>query len=92
MHLVLVTVAALYGNGTEIMNEKAYVVGIPPCLWGSEEEGLLPPPKIHLDTNLTTIKRTNSTNGHWGVMALWQSRGSYLAEKPPPSAATSTAQ
>jgi hypothetical protein len=41
---------------------------------------------------LTTIKRTNSTNGHWGVMALWQSRGSYLAEKPPPSAATSTAQ
>ena len=92
MHLVLVTVAALYGNGTEIMNEKAYVVGIPPCLWGSEEEGQLPPPKIHLDTNLTTIKRTNSTNGHWGVMALWQSRGSYLAEKPPPSAAASTAQ
>jgi len=60
------------------MQEKGYVVGIPPCVWGSEEEGLLPPPMIHLDTNLSTIKRANSTNGHWGVMALWQSRGVYV--------------
>ena len=70
---------ALYGNGTEIENEKGYVVGIPPCVWGSEAEGLLPPPKIHLDSNLTTVKRTNNTNAHWGVMALWQSRGAYLS-------------
>jgi hypothetical protein len=71
---------AEYGTGThnEPMNEKGYVIGIPPCVWGSEEEGLAPPPLLHLDSNLTSIKRANSTNGHWGVMALWQSRGAYV--------------
>ena len=44
--------------------------GIPPCVWGSAEEGLLPPPRIHLDSNLSTIKYTNNTFGHWGIMAL----------------------
>jgi hypothetical protein len=28
--------------------------------------------------NYSTIKRGNSTNGHWGVMALWQMRGAYM--------------
>ena len=54
---------AQYGNstsGSDPMQEKGYVVGIPPCVWGSEEEGLLPPPMIHLDTNLSTIKRAMS--------------------------------
>jgi hypothetical protein len=46
---------------------------------------LLPPPLIHLTSNLTTIKRGNATNGHWGVMALWQARGAYLAGPPPPA-------
>jgi len=73
---------ALYGNGTEPLDEKGYVVGIPPCVWGSAEEGLAPPPILHLDTNLTTIKRGNSTNGHWGVMSLWQMRAAYLEHKP----------
>lgn len=49
-----------------------------PCVWGTAEEGLAPPPLIHLDTNLTTIKRANNTNGHWGVMAMWQARGAYV--------------
>ena len=69
---------AVYGNGTDPLDEKGYVVGIPPCVWGSAEEGLLPPPVLSLDTNLTSIKRANSTNGHWGVMALWQARGAYI--------------
>ena len=42
------------------MDEHAYVVGVPPCLWGSEAEGLRPPPVLSLDSNLTTIKRANS--------------------------------
>ena len=30
---------ALYGTGSSrVADEKAYVVGIPPCLWGSKEE------------------------------------------------------
>jgi len=70
---------ALYGTGSGALNETAYVVGIPPCVWGTAAEGLRPPPVLHLDSNLTTIKRTNNTNGHWGVMSLWQARGAYLA-------------
>ena len=46
-------------------------------MWGSASEGLRPPPRIHLDSNLSTVKRANNTNGHWGVMALWQCRGVY---------------
>ena len=69
---------ALYGEGDEVLNERAYVVGIPPCVWGSVVEGLLPPPRIHLDTNLTGIKHCNSTNAHWGVMGMWQGRATYL--------------
>lgn len=65
------------GASTEAHNEESYLVGIPPCLWGSNTEGLLPPPRLHLDANLTSIKRANSTNGHWGVMALWQMRAAY---------------
>ena len=40
---------------------------IPPCVWGSAEEGLQPPPVFHLDTNLMTIARTNSTDKHYGT-------------------------
>jgi hypothetical protein len=64
-------------NNSQHMNEEGFVVGIPPCVWGAAEDGLLPPPRIHLDSNLTTIKYANSTNGHWGVMALWQMRAAY---------------
>lgn len=65
----------IYGVG----DLAGYFSGIPPCLWGSASEGLLPPPILSLDSNLTSIKRTNSTNGHWGVMGLWQMRASYLS-------------
>lgn len=73
----------MYGTGTEAQDELDYVISIPPCLWGSAAEGLLPPPVISLDTNLTTVKRVNSTFGHWGVMALWQMRGAYAGGNPP---------
>ena len=69
---------AKIGQGSSAMDEKGFVVGIPPCLWGSKEEGLHEPPLIHLDSNLTCIKRSNSTNGHWGVMSLWQNRAAYI--------------
>ena len=72
---------AEYGAGLAPSDEKGYVVGIPPCVWGSAADGLQAPPRIHLDSNLTTIKRANSTNGHWGVMALWQARAAYLPKK-----------
>lgn len=70
--------AAMYGNGTAAQDESSFAVGIPPCLWGSAAEGLPSPPILQLDTRLYSVKRVNNTNGHWGVMALWQMRGAYL--------------
>ena len=68
-----------YGNGSApIHDELGFAVGIAPCLFGDAEEGLRTPPRLHLTSNLTTIKRTNNTYGHWGVMALWQNRAAYV--------------
>ena len=75
--------APVYGNGTAAQDELSYIVAIPPCLWGSAQDGLAPPPILSLDSNLTTIKRANNTNGHWGVMALWQMRAAYIGGNPP---------
>lgn len=73
----------LYGNGQypesgQHFNEAGYAVGIPPCLWGSEEEGLLPPPRLGLNTRLRSVKHVNSTYYHYGVMAQWQMRGKWV--------------
>ena len=65
-----------YGTSeTQSMNELGYAAGIPPCTWGTKEEGLPYPPILSMDTNITVIKRVNSTTGHRGVMGHWQMRG-----------------
>lgn len=65
-------------QGDTAMDEAGYL-WLPPCEWGSADEGMLPPPVLQLDTNLTSVKRVNSTVGHTGVMAIWQARGAYIA-------------
>jgi len=64
------------GNPSDKYDELGYIK-IPPCLWGYEN-GLVPPTTLFLDTNLTSIKRNNNTNGHYGEMASWQMRGVFL--------------
>eukprot|EP00946_MAST-07B_sp_MAST-7B-sp1_P003171 g3171.t1 len=64
-----------YGMSDQATNESGYASGIPPCLWGSEAEGLPAPPVVSLDTNITVIKKANSTVKHYGVMGHWQMRG-----------------
>eukprot|EP00949_MAST-11_sp_MAST-11-sp1_P003017 g3017.t1 len=66
----------VYGTGDGIMDEAGYVVALPPCIFG-QEEGLQAPPRLSLDTNLTAIKKANSTNFHYGVMAHFQMRGAW---------------
>lgn len=70
-----------YGSTDNAMNESGYASGIPPCIWGTPEEGLPPPPILRLDSNITVIKRVNSTNGHRGVMGHWQMRGIWAKEE-----------
>jgi len=62
--------------GTEAQCEMK----LPPCVWGSAAEGLKLAPILHLNSNLTVVKRANNTNGHWGTMALWQMRAAYVGK------------
>ena len=51
-------------------------IALPPCVWSEDPtSGLLAPPLLTWDTNLTAIKRCNSTFGHTGEMARWQGHG-----------------
>jgi len=65
------------GTGRDTFDELDYL-NVPPCLWGSPDEGLIPPPFLSLDTKLMAIKRNNNTYGHFGEMASWQMRGIYV--------------
>eukprot|EP00117_Sycon_ciliatum_P044302 scpid42913/ scgid31984/ len=71
---LICAVKPILGEGDEPMNEAGYVVGIPPCSWGSAEEGMAEPPVLDLNTNLMSVKKSNSTNYHYGVMSHWQMR------------------
>mmetsp|Transcript_18059 Transcript_18059/g.28006 ORF Transcript_18059/g.28006 Transcript_18059/m.28006 type:complete len:123 (-) Transcript_18059:131-499(-) len=64
---------AKYGNSNKPFHEKDYL-HLPPCLFG-DDEGLEKTYFINFDTNLTSIKRNNNTNGHTGDMAYWLYRG-----------------
>ena len=72
-------VTPIYGNGgDEVMNENGYVVGLPPCVWSNDpNDGLEKPLRLALDTNLTAIKKSNSTYFHYGVMSHFQMRGAW---------------
>ena len=61
------------GNSSKPYDEVDYIK-LNPCLWGYDK-GLLKPEFLHWNTNLTSIKRCNSTNLHYGEMASWQMRG-----------------
>ena len=50
-------------------DEPGYILQ-PPCLWGSAEYGLEPPPDVN-GLMLHTVKTSNATWGHHGEMA-WQ--------------------
>ena len=55
--------------------EKGYLA-LPPCVWSENpDDGLPAPPLLRWDTNLSAIKRCNSTYGHTGEMARWQGHG-----------------
>lgn len=67
-----------YGVGDvsrDRFDEAGYIV-LPPCLWGSEEEGLEPPVWLPPNTPMVSIKKNRNTHaGHYGEMASWQMRG-----------------
>ena len=75
---LLCMVTPKLGRSDAVWDEAGYL-WLPPCQWGSAQDGLLPPPVLPLDANLTAVKRTNATYYHYGVMGIWQMRGAYMA-------------
>ncbi|KAH8060478.1 hypothetical protein JL722_4576 [Aureococcus anophagefferens] len=69
---------SVYGEGdvaADKFDEVGYVA-LPPCLWGSKDEGLEPPVFLGEDTPMFSITHTwNTYVGHTGQMASWQMRG-----------------
>jgi len=63
----------VYGGTGKIdnknMDEQGFILQ-PPCLWGSPEFGLEPPPNVN-GLMLHSVKTSNATYGHHGEMA-WQ--------------------
>merc|ERR1712038_1916256 len=59
-----------YGKTHEVFDELGYLA-IPPCIWGTEQEGLIAPVFLPFNANLTSIKRNNNTYTHYGEMASW---------------------
>jgi len=70
---LLCEVRPVVGKSEHAKDEKSYI-WLPPCQWGQHKEGLRPHPLLKLNTNLTSVKRANSTYGHPGVMAIRQMR------------------
>lgn len=64
----------VYGGTGKIdnkqMDEPGFIL-VPPCLWGSPEHGLAPPPKLD-GLTVTVVKKSNATYGHHGEMAHGQ--------------------
>ncbi len=65
------------GNPDDRFDELGYEA-VPPCLWGSKDEGLLPPILLKWNTTLRTVKKNNANIYHYGEMASWQMRAVFV--------------
>lgn len=65
------------GSTEENYREAGYLF-TPPCLWGSPEDGLLPPPVLLQNTTLQMITYFNSTYDHPGQMGIWQMKAAVV--------------
>ena len=63
------------GTGGYVADDPAFdepgYIGTPPCMWGSPNHGLKPPPLMN-GVTIHVVATTNNTYGHHGEMALPQ--------------------
>merc|ERR1712216_717488 len=65
------------------MGREAGYLFTPPCLWGSPEDGLLPPPVLFENTTLQMLTVFNSTYDHPGQMGIWQMKAAPVGHSRP---------
>mmetsp|Transcript_35197 Transcript_35197/g.88685 ORF Transcript_35197/g.88685 Transcript_35197/m.88685 type:complete len:514 (+) Transcript_35197:263-1804(+) len=70
----------IMGQGTAPGDEKGYVVGMEPCIWGGDRT----PPRLRRDAVVRVESTYNSTEPHYGVMSLFLMQ---VADVPLPSEA-----
>jgi len=75
---LLCRISPRMGTGDKPYDESGYI-WLPPCQWGHESR-LRPPPVLPLDLRLRAVKRANASAYHYGVMGIFQMRGTYLPE------------
>lgn len=61
----------IYGQSNKTFDEKGYL-SVPPCVFGSSQDGLFNIPNISAETNLFSNKTCKADAGHHGEMSLWQ--------------------
>jgi len=67
----------VHGQSENVFDEMGYLF-IPPCTWGSLEEGFRRPPVLYMNTTLRMVTYFNSTYGHTGQMGIWQMKAAYV--------------
>ena len=60
----------IYGKSDAVGDERGYVVGMEPCVFGYDH-GLPPPIRMRSDEVVRTESVYNTTYEHFGVMSLW---------------------
>ena len=73
---VLCVATPIVGKTDAVFDEIGYLYS-PPCLWGSAQDGLLPPPVLSMNTTLKMVTYFNSTYGHTGQMGIWQMKAAF---------------
>jgi hypothetical protein len=65
-----------FGKSNRTFDEEGYL-HVPPCVFGSEEEGLNPALHLPFNTTLFGTKKCKADYGHHGEMSLWQTYGHF---------------
>ena len=68
---------AAFGEKNSTFHESGYI-HIPPCVFGSPEDGLVQPVPLKWGTMLFANKTTKADNGHHGEMTLVQTYGEFI--------------
>ena len=66
----------MYGASNGTFDEEGYL-HVPPCVFGTAEEGLNPAFRLPFNTTLFGTKTCRADYGHHGEMSLWQTYGEF---------------